>query len=120
MSVTEWLTFASTFFNTVLTETNFGSVISGSICAVGITQLVKTFVIRSTLPNGPRAVWYLTTAGTGWVSTLWLWPSRQAIVWGLIAGTVIAPLMYLIGTIILYKLFPSLEQHISANPGPPK
>lgn len=111
-----WFTAASHLFDLLLSNTRFGAVVEGSFCAIGMTQLVKMMVIHSNIPNGPWRVWYLTTAITGLLSTLLLWPSRQAVVWGLIAGTLFAPLIYLAGTRALYKFWPELEEKISATP----
>lgn len=120
-TLTQWFgTFAS-LFEVLLAKTQFGAVVAGTLAAIGVTQLVKIVVIHSpSIPNGPWRVWYLTTAMVGLTTTTLLWPTALGFVWGLIAGTLLAPSTYLVGTRLLYRWMPQLESRISATPRNPQ
>jgi hypothetical protein len=113
--------FLAEAFATLLAHTQFDAVVIGTLTAIGVTQLVKVVVINTpSIPNGPWRVWYITTAMTGLTITVLLWPTLLGFAWGLAAGTLFAPMVYLIGTRLLYKYFPDLESKISATPRVPK
>lgn len=115
--VKQWFDLLGSMFGVFLSHVEFGAVVVGTLAAIGVTQLVKTVVIHSPgIPNGPWRVWYLTTTVVGLSITFLLWPTRLGFAWGIGAGTLFAPMLYLIGTRTLYRYMPELESRISATP----
>jgi hypothetical protein len=109
--------FLADAFATLIAHTQFGAVVIATFSAIGVTQLVKMIVINTpSIPNGPWRVWYVTTSMTGLIITVMLWPTLLGFAWGIAAGTLFAPVVYLIGTRLAYKYFPDLESKISATP----
>lgn len=121
-TITEWVSILANVFSVFIAETPFAAVGQAVLCAIGTTQFFKMAVIKSNIPNGPWHFWYGITVITSIVVTRLLWPTgnsytvKQAFVWGVICGTLLAPFGYLLGTRLLYKYFPQLEAKISATP----
>ena len=114
--VKAWFGLLGAMFGTLLAQKEFGAVAVGTLAAIAITQVVKMIVINSNWPNGPWRVWYLTTLVIGTVITYLNWQTSLGFSWGLVAGGVFAPVLYLIGTRTLYKFWPDMRDKISATP----
>lgn len=115
-AIKNWFDLAGAMFATLLEHVEFGAVAVGTLAAIAITQAVKMAVINSDLPNGPWRVWYLTTLTIGTVITWLNWSTRLGFSWGLVAGGLLAPMLYVLGTRALYKIWPDLKYKISASP----
>lgn len=114
--IAAWFEMFGSMFAVLLAHVEYGALVVGTLAAIAITQAVKMAVINSNLPNGPWRVWYLTTLSVGTVVTWLNWSTRLGFSWGLVAGGLLAPLLYLIGTRTLYKFWPDLRYRISATP----
>jgi CHASE2 domain-containing sensor protein len=111
-----WFGFAGAVFAELLNQKEFGAVAVGTLAAIAITQAVKMAVIHSNLPNGPWRVWYLTTLTIGIFITYLNWPTALGFSWGIVAGGLFAPILYLCATRLLYLKWPELRDRISATP----
>lgn len=103
-------------FDYLLTHTQFGAVVVGTLAAISITQVVKMGVIQWAPKNGGRGLWYSVQFLIGLAVTWVNWRTTLGLSWALAVGGFIAPSIYTIGTRVLYRYFPEAEAMISATP----